>query len=55
MYRVIEHTRMPIFPIKPDRRKILLMGIVLALAIGIGASITIELIDRSLRNVQQID
>lgn len=54
-YRIIEHARMPIFPVTPNRRKILLMGIILGLMLGIATMVLIELFDGSIKDAAEIE
>jgi len=47
--------RMPMGPIEPDKKKLAMMGFVLALAIGVGLVLVAEMLDRSFKSVQQIE
>jgi len=47
--------RMPFGPIEPDKKKLAMMGIALALAIGVGLVLLAEMLDRSFKSVQQIE
>jgi capsular polysaccharide biosynthesis protein len=53
-YKVVEPARTPLEPFKPDRMRIVLMGIVLGLVIGAGAAVAVELMDSSFKKVEDI-
>jgi len=54
-YRVVEPAKRPLEPFKPKRNTIALAGIVLGLMIGIGAAIVAELMDNSLKKVEDVE
>ncbi len=56
-YRIVvrRDPRMPLAPIEPDKKKLAMMGFVLALAIGVGLVLLAEMLDRSFKSVQQIE
>ena len=54
-YRKVEPAKLALAPSKPDRRKILLLGIVLGLAIGGAAVLLIELLDSSFKKVEDVE
>ncbi len=54
-YKVIEPAKLPLAPFKPDRKKVILMGLVLGLVIGAGAAVVAELLDNSLKKVEEVE
>jgi len=54
-FRVVEPAKLPLAPVWPDRQRILLMGIILGLFIGGAAAMLIELLDNSLRKVEDVE
>jgi len=54
-FKVLDPAKVPSSPFKPDRLKILLMGIVLALAAGGGAVLVAEYIDQSFHQVNDLE
>ncbi|MEE9442355.1 MAG: Wzz/FepE/Etk N-terminal domain-containing protein [candidate division Zixibacteria bacterium] len=54
-YRVMEPASMPLEPVKPDRLKLSLMGMVLGLIIGGAAAILAELFDHSFRKIEDVE
>lgn len=54
-YKVIEPARVPLAPIWPDRRKIIVMGVLLGLVIGGGAVFMAEILDRSFKRVEDVE
>ena len=54
-FRVIEPARFPMKPIKPDRVKILLFGIMIALAAGGGMVYYLEFSDSSFKTEEQLE
>ncbi len=54
-YRVVEPAKIPLAPIRPDRVKIVLIGIFLGLMIGGGAMIVAELADSSFKKVDDVE
>jgi uncharacterized protein involved in exopolysaccharide biosynthesis len=54
-YKVIEPARVPLAPIWPDRRKIIVMGILLGLVIGGGAVFMAEILDKSFKRVEDVE
>ena len=53
-FEVIEQPIIPEVPIKPDRRKILTLGLFLAFAVGTGSIVATEFFDRSIRSSADI-
>lgn len=53
-YKVVEPARTPLEPTKPDRIKIVILGIVLGMAIGAGAATAVELMDSSFKKVEDV-
>lgn len=54
-YKIIEPARVPLAPIWPDRRKIVIMGILLGLVIGGGAVFLAEILDKSFKRVEDVE
>jgi uncharacterized protein involved in exopolysaccharide biosynthesis len=54
-FQVIEPAKVPLVPVKPNRPKILVMGIVLGIMIGAGAALLAELMDTSIKNVNDVE
>ncbi len=54
-FKVIQPALKPLHPIKPDRLKIMMMSIVLGITIGVGLIYAIEYIDRSFKNVEEVE
>jgi len=54
-FKVVEPAKIPLSPVKPDRVKILIMGIMVGLALGGGAALLAELLDNSLKSVEQVE
>lgn len=54
-FKVVEPAKVPLSPVKPDRFKILIMGIFVGLALGGGAALLAELLDNSLKSVEQVE
>lgn len=54
-YRFIETARVEMTPVKPDRFKILAMGIVLGLVIGGAAALLTELMDNSFKKPENVE
>jgi len=54
-YRIIEPALLPIAPIRPDRVKISLIGVLVGLAIGTAAVFLAELMDNSFKTPKEIE
>lgn len=54
-FKVVEPAKVPLSPVKPDRLKILIMGIFVGLALGGGAALLAELLDNSLKSIEQVE
>lgn len=54
-YRVVEPAKAPLGPFKPDRKQILLMGIMLGLVVGGAVAILVELLDNSFKKVEDVE
>ncbi len=54
-FKVVEPAKQPLKPIRPNRVQILMMGIALGLVIGVGAAIVVELMDNSLKKVEEVE
>ena len=54
-YRFIEKAKLELAPVKPNRMKILSMGIVLGLVLGGAAALMVELLDSSFKRPEDIE
>ena len=54
-FKVIEPARIPVAPISPDRRKLLVSAALLGLALGFGSVIVAELSDHSFKKVEEVE
>jgi len=54
-YKVVEAAKLPLEPFKPDRFKIILMGIVLGMVVGGVAAVAAELFDSSYKKVADVE
>lgn len=54
-YRIVEPAKLAMAPFKPDRRKILFLGIILGLVVGGAAAILVEVLDTSFRKVDDVE
>jgi len=54
-FKIVEPARMPLDPIKPNRTKIILMGILFGLVLGCAIAVIMELLDSSFRKVEDVE
>lgn len=54
-YKVIEPAKVPLAPFKPNRMKIIVLGVLLGLAIGAGAALISEIMDSSYKNLDEVE
>ena len=54
-FRIIDPARVPENPFKPDRMKVLLIGLVLSLGSGLGTTFIREQMDRSFRDAEDLE
>ncbi len=54
-FRIIDPARVPEKPFKPDRMKVLLIGLVLSLGSGLGTTFIREQMDRSFRDAEDLE
>jgi succinoglycan biosynthesis transport protein ExoP len=54
-YRIVEPARLPLGPIYPDRKRFLMIAIVLGLAIGGGVVLLVELLDTSFKKPEDAE
>ena len=54
-YRIVEPARLAMAPFKPDRQKILFLGIILGLIVGAAAAILVEVLDTSFKKVEDVE
>jgi len=54
-YSVIEPAKLPLAPVKPDKFKIILVGIGLGLVLGLAVVAILELLDNSFRKVEEVE
>ncbi|SYZ73074.1 hypothetical protein TRIP_C21189 [Candidatus Zixiibacteriota bacterium] len=54
-FQVIEPAKVPMEPVRPNRIKILVMGLILGLMIGAGVALLAELMDNSFKKVEEVE
>lgn len=54
-YKVVEAAKLPLVPVKPNRMKIIMMGMVLGLVMGGAAAVVAELFDTSFKKVEEVE
>lgn len=54
-YRVIEPAKVPLAPYSPQRSKIVVLGFILGVAIGVGAALLSEIMDNSFKTVEDVE
>ncbi|MFH1687181.1 MAG: hypothetical protein ABIE70_06615 [bacterium] len=54
-YKIIEPARVPLVPVWPDHNRIIIMGMLLGLVIGGGAVFLAEMLDKSFKDVGDIE
>jgi len=54
-YRIVEPAKLPLEPFKPDRRKIIAMGLAIGMVLGAGVVLMFELMDSSLKKVEDVE
>jgi len=54
-FNIVEPAKLPLSPFKPQRKKIVVLGFLLGLAIGVGAALLAEVLDKSFRRVDEIE
>ena len=54
-YKIIEPARVPLAPVWPDRRKIMVMGVLLGIILGGAAVFLAEIVDNSFRTVDDVE
>lgn len=54
-FKIIEPVRIPIAPIKPNKRKIAMFSCMIGLMIGVGAVIIAETLDHSFRDPEEVE
>jgi len=54
-YRVMEPAAVPLEPVRPDRIRMTLMGIIFGLIIGGAAVLLVELLDNSFKKVEEVE
>jgi len=54
-FKILDPALLPVKPFKPDRRKILLAGMVLGLGIGVGLALLLDFLGKSYRYVPDIE
>ncbi len=54
-FKVLDPAQLPVKPFKPDRRKILLAGMVLGLGLGVGLALLLDFLGKSYRYVPDVE
>ncbi|RKX23126.1 MAG: hypothetical protein DRP51_01220 [Candidatus Zixiibacteriota bacterium] len=54
-FKVIQPAQLPLYPIRPDKRKLILMGILFGAIIGGGLVLMVELMDNSFKRVEDVE
>jgi len=54
-YKVVEPAKVPLAPFKPQRKKIIILGFLLGVAIGGSVALLSEVLDKSFRKVEDIE
>jgi len=54
-FKVIQPAQVPLYPIKPDKNKLILMGIILGLVLGGGLTLVMELMDKSYKHIKEVE
>jgi succinoglycan biosynthesis transport protein ExoP len=54
-YRKVEPAKLALAPVSPNRRKILMMGIILGLALGGAFVLLVELMDNSFKKIEDVE
>ena len=54
-FRVLDPAKVPSVPFKPDKRKVVLIGFMLALASGFGLAYGVEALDKSFYNTKDVE
>ena len=54
-FKILDPARKPEKPVKPDRNKILLMGVVIGLALGLGLTWLRESMDQSFHTISDVE
>lgn len=52
---LIEPAQIPLKPVKPDKNKLILMGLILGFALGISAILLVELFDNSVKQISWVE
>ena len=55
VFRILEPARVPASPSFPNRTRLILMGLVVALALGLGAAFVAEQVDPTFRGVDEVE
>ncbi len=54
-FQVIEPAKVPMEPVRPNRTKILVMGLILGLMVGAGVALLAELMDTSFKKIEDVE
>jgi len=54
-FKVIQPAQVPLYPIKPDKKKLALLGLILGLILGGGLTLMVELLDNSFKHVEDVE
>jgi polysaccharide chain length determinant protein (PEP-CTERM system associated) len=54
-FKIIDYAMIPLFPVKPDRVKMIFLGILLGIVSGIGTALGLEYLDHSFKDEDSIE
>jgi uncharacterized protein involved in exopolysaccharide biosynthesis len=54
-FLILDEAKIPVRPFKPDRQKVLLIGLLIAMASGVGLVAVIEYLDTSFYNIEDLE
>jgi succinoglycan biosynthesis transport protein ExoP len=54
-FKIVDYATVPLYPIEPNRIKMILLGILLGIASGVGAVLGLDYLDHSFKNEESIE
>ncbi|MCP4706353.1 MAG: hypothetical protein GY865_17280 [candidate division Zixibacteria bacterium] len=55
VFKVVQPAQVPLYPIEPDKKKLIIMGVILGLILGGGLVLVLELLDSSFKHVEDVE